>query len=323
VKNVWFGFAKAATSPITDQQADLHTDDVPQYSYDPKAAEALLDEAGFKRGSDGQRLRLTIDYSPSGDMYRQTAEYVKQALARIGIAATIRNQDNPTFLRRIWGRYDFDSTSTHRQTSPIPSSDPTLLLEQGHPAKRPGARLRLRRPRWTAFWRRPRSRTILRSGTSFTSDAEIGDDRSAELCFVYSRWMTIHDKRVKNLNTTGPVRMRISPSSIWRSRAMGRRQPQHRCRGAVDSSAISRADCCRPEAPSSPSSYSASCSCTWRRRSVDVLAGNSVLRAPNTWLSSGANTGSTGPRDPTAGLYRNVARSTSATRSATTRRSSI
>ena len=95
VKNVWFGFAKAATSPITDKQGDFHTDDVPTYAYDPKKAEALLDEAGVKRGTDGVRLRMTLDYSPSGDMYRQTADYVKQALAQIGIAVQVRNSDNP------------------------------------------------------------------------------------------------------------------------------------------------------------------------------------------------------------------------------------
>jgi peptide/nickel transport system substrate-binding protein len=206
VKNVWFGFAKAATSPITDRQAEFHTDDVPQYAYDPKIAEALLDEAGFKRGSDRLRLRLTIDYSPSGDMYRQTAEYVKQALARIGIAATIRNQDNPTFLRRIWAQYDFDLNiySSSNIADPVIGIQRfywSKAIEQGVPYSNGSgyASPEMDRVLETAQLENdPQKRHEL-----YVLMQKLAMTDLPNFALVYSRWMTIHDKRVKNLNTTG------------------------------------------------------------------------------------------------------------------------
>jgi len=67
----------------------------------------LLDEAGAKRGADGVRLKLTLDYSPSGDNVPETADYVKQALAAIGHQATSAT-GQPDYLRRRLGEYDFD-----------------------------------------------------------------------------------------------------------------------------------------------------------------------------------------------------------------------
>ena len=206
VKNVWFGFAQAATSPITDRQADFHTDDVAQYPYDPKAAEALLDEAGLKRGADGVRLRLTIDYSPSGDMYRQTAEYVKQALAPIGIATTIRNQDNPTFLRRIWGQYDFDLNIY--SSSNI--ADPVIGVQRFYWSKA----IQQNVPYGNGSgYSNPAMDAILEAAqvendpqkrhALYIRMQQLAMTDLPNFALVYSRWMTIHDKRVKNCNTTG------------------------------------------------------------------------------------------------------------------------
>ena len=75
-----------------------------------QAAEKLLDEAGFPRGPDGIRLRLVHDYVPSGDLYRKGADYIKQALAKVGIDVTVRNQDFPTYTKRVYTDRDFDFT---------------------------------------------------------------------------------------------------------------------------------------------------------------------------------------------------------------------
>jgi peptide/nickel transport system substrate-binding protein len=141
-----------------------------------------------------------------GDMYRQTAEYVKQALARIGIAATIRNQDNPTFLRRIWGQYDFDLNIY--SSSNI--ADPVIGIQR-------------------FYWSKAIQQNVpYGNGSGYTNPEMDGILEAAQVendpqkrhelyvrmqklamtdlpnfALVYSRWMTIHDKRVKNLNTTG------------------------------------------------------------------------------------------------------------------------
>jgi peptide/nickel transport system substrate-binding protein len=78
--------------------------DLPVTKYDPKAAEAMLDAAGWKRGSDGVRskngLRLTIDivlpsgYAPSATL----AAILQSDYTKIGVAATIHSYAPGTFF---------------------------------------------------------------------------------------------------------------------------------------------------------------------------------------------------------------------------------
>jgi hypothetical protein len=57
VKTIWFGFGKPATGPVPSVLTQFYNAAVPKYAFDPKRAEALLDEAGFKRGSGRQALQ--------------------------------------------------------------------------------------------------------------------------------------------------------------------------------------------------------------------------------------------------------------------------
>lgn len=107
-KVVWFGFGKPAVSPVVSTLGQFFNPNVPKYPYDPAKAEALLDAAGLKRGADGNRLRIQIDYLPYGDDYKRSAEYIKQALKRVGIEVAVRTQDTPTYTKRVYGDRDFD-----------------------------------------------------------------------------------------------------------------------------------------------------------------------------------------------------------------------
>jgi peptide/nickel transport system substrate-binding protein len=75
------------------------TKDVTQTKFDPAAAAALLDEAGWKKGADGIRMnakgeRLSLEFATTAG--QRTRELVQQILQRqwkaVGIEATIRNQ---------------------------------------------------------------------------------------------------------------------------------------------------------------------------------------------------------------------------------------
>jgi len=107
-KIVWFGFAQPADSPIPSALKAFHDTSGIAYDFDPAKAEALLDEAGFKRQANGERFALTIDYIPYGDDYKRTAEFIKQSLKRVGVEATIRSQDTAAYTRRVYGDRDFD-----------------------------------------------------------------------------------------------------------------------------------------------------------------------------------------------------------------------
>ena len=126
VKTVWFGFGKPATGPVPSVLTQFYSASVPQYPFDPKKAEQLLDDAGFKRGADGKRFKLVHDFLPYGADYQRTAEYFKQALGKVGIDVEIRSQDTAAFLKRVYTDNDFDVTSNFFYALP----DPTIGVQR-------------------------------------------------------------------------------------------------------------------------------------------------------------------------------------------------
>ncbi|MGL9734545.1 MAG: hypothetical protein ACR5LD_10845 [Symbiopectobacterium sp.] len=48
------------------------------------------------------------DFVPYGDSFKRIAEYLKFALAKVGIDVTIRSQDFAIFVKRIYTTRDFD-----------------------------------------------------------------------------------------------------------------------------------------------------------------------------------------------------------------------
>jgi peptide/nickel transport system substrate-binding protein len=125
-KNTWFGFASAATGPISNKQPKFYSADVPKYPFDPKKAEALLDAAGFPRKDGGVRFRISHDPSPTSEEYRRFGEYFKQAMRPIGIEVDLRVADASTYLRRIWTDNAFQTTSYGIFTMP----DPTIGVQR-------------------------------------------------------------------------------------------------------------------------------------------------------------------------------------------------
>ena len=110
-KLVWMNYGKPAVSPIPSPVTAFHSTDVPKYDYDVEKAKKLLDDAGYKVGADGKRFKITHDFIPLGSDYQRTGEFIKQQLGRVGIDVEIRSQDLPSFFRRVYTDYDFDTTS--------------------------------------------------------------------------------------------------------------------------------------------------------------------------------------------------------------------
>lgn len=119
-KVVWYGYGKPAVSAVPSTLTAFHDATVPKYLFDLKKAETLLDEAGFKRGTDGVRFTLNHDFLPYGDDYKRTGEYLKQALKRVGIEVNIRSQDTAAFIKRVYADRDFDISSSWNGAFPDP-----------------------------------------------------------------------------------------------------------------------------------------------------------------------------------------------------------
>ncbi|MCX7567428.1 ABC transporter substrate-binding protein [Sulfitobacter sp. F26169L] len=86
----------------------LYNDDVNSYDLDLDKANALLDEAGFERGADGNRFSLTIDYG--NPTTKAQAEFTKASLAKVGIDVSVNSYvDFPTWAQKI-SNHNFDMT---------------------------------------------------------------------------------------------------------------------------------------------------------------------------------------------------------------------
>lgn len=124
VDNIWFGYGKVATGPMSSNFAPsgLYTDKVKIYqaANGVDLANKLLDEAGFPRKEGGVRFELTHDVLPYGQEWNRTGEYLQQALAKVGIKVSMRLEDVPRWLKRTFTDYDFDITAGFLYNLPDP-----------------------------------------------------------------------------------------------------------------------------------------------------------------------------------------------------------
>ncbi|MBS0448324.1 MAG: ABC transporter substrate-binding protein [Proteobacteria bacterium] len=102
------GFAQPADGPIVASSPFAVTDLV-RYPTDLKKAADMLDAAGYKAGSGGERFKLTIDYLPGVDeQQKNVAEYVRTQLKKIGITVEVRaSADFPAWAKKM-ATHDFD-----------------------------------------------------------------------------------------------------------------------------------------------------------------------------------------------------------------------
>ena len=110
-ENIWFGYGKPATSALSSnfEPTGLYASGMPNFpaSGDTEAAIAVLDEAGIAPDADGVRASFTLDLIPYGEDWRRAGEYLKQALMPLGLEVELRYEDVPTWIKRIYGDYDF------------------------------------------------------------------------------------------------------------------------------------------------------------------------------------------------------------------------
>ncbi|MEQ9665809.1 MAG: ABC transporter substrate-binding protein [Phycisphaerales bacterium] len=140
VDTVFLGYgATASTGPIPRTAGDFYTEDKTLYAVDTAAAEALLDEAGYPRGSDGTRFALRLRPAPWFEQTRATGDYVRQALQAIGIDVEIVAADPAGHIAAVYTDHDFDLAIG----SPVYRNDPaistTILFQGGLPAGVPFA----------------------------------------------------------------------------------------------------------------------------------------------------------------------------------------
>ena len=140
IDNIWFGYGKPATGPISSnfKGTGMYTSDVLNFDVPNRiqVANKLLDEAGYPKKADGIRFEMVHDMTPYGEEWRRFGEYVQQVLLQLGIKASLRYEDVPTWIRRIYTNYDYDLTSDWLKTF----ADPVIGVQRQYWSKaiRPG-----------------------------------------------------------------------------------------------------------------------------------------------------------------------------------------
>jgi peptide/nickel transport system substrate-binding protein len=105
-RNLFGGLAKLANGPLPPAHWAWDATLAP-WPYDPNAAEALLDEAGFRKGPDGMRrkgslrLAFTMSLGMGSDLQRQIVELAQQSYRMAGIDMAIQPLEWAAFAAKM------------------------------------------------------------------------------------------------------------------------------------------------------------------------------------------------------------------------------
>ena len=130
---IFLGYAAEATGPVPKNAPAFYTDDVTTYDFDVEKAKALLDEAGFPAGADGVRFKLNLLPAPYFNETRQFGDYLRQALAAIGIDATIVANDSAGHQKAVYTDHAFDLAIAPTVFRGDPAISTTILVRSGIP----------------------------------------------------------------------------------------------------------------------------------------------------------------------------------------------
>ncbi|TCZ63259.1 ABC transporter substrate-binding protein [Roseicella aquatilis] len=141
IENFLYGLGKPAGGPIPSTSA-FHPGGGQPYPYDRRKAEALLDEAGYRRGAGGVRFTLRLVPIMNGEDVPLFATFVQQSLGQVGIRVELVNLDIAGALTRVYRDWDFDLATGWHQYRGDPAVSTTVWYRSGSPKGAP----------WTNQW---------------------------------------------------------------------------------------------------------------------------------------------------------------------------
>ncbi len=119
LERVEFGQGRVAEAPIHSGIPFAHADDLDMPSFDPEAAQRLLDEAGWVAEDGGTRSARGVEGVPDGTplafrflsfpTFSQYGELARAQLAQIGADVTLQTLEPPVFVETVFTRRDFDT----------------------------------------------------------------------------------------------------------------------------------------------------------------------------------------------------------------------
>jgi peptide/nickel transport system substrate-binding protein len=134
VKTIFLGYGAAATGIVPKNAPEFYEPSVPQYEFSVDKANALLDEAGYPKGANGTRFQLKLLPAPFFGETRQFGDYLRQALAAVGIDAQVVNNDSAGHIKAVYTDHDFDLAVNPPVFRGDPAISTTILVKSGTPA---------------------------------------------------------------------------------------------------------------------------------------------------------------------------------------------
>jgi peptide/nickel transport system substrate-binding protein len=111
IDTIYKGIGKPANGPIVPGMW-AYSADVPSYDYSPDKANLLLDDAGWKAGSDGirakdgQKLSLTVRTHSEDPDRKQLIQVLQSEFQKVGIEASTNTVEFPAFFQDVQnGKY--------------------------------------------------------------------------------------------------------------------------------------------------------------------------------------------------------------------------
>lgn len=120
---VFSGFSHPATAHVSSALGlDNWNENQPlsRYGYDPDKANQLLDQAGFPRGADGTRFKLTHTFATLQDFQTPFATLLVEQLGKVGIKVEPRPMEYAAFLETVYTKWDFEMMAHTMNTGPQP-----------------------------------------------------------------------------------------------------------------------------------------------------------------------------------------------------------
>jgi peptide/nickel transport system substrate-binding protein len=115
IKAIRFGIGQVAQGTMPVPSWAYAPDQITtKYTYDPKKAEQLLDQAGWAKGPDGirakggQKLSFTLWTNAGNKVREQYVTVMQQQWKAIGVDATPKTEEWNAFLTRITETHDFE-----------------------------------------------------------------------------------------------------------------------------------------------------------------------------------------------------------------------
>jgi peptide/nickel transport system substrate-binding protein len=131
------GYGEVSTGPVAPMLGALYNPDVRTYPYDPEAAAALLDEAGWTlgpdgvRSKDGQRLELRMPTGQFGDLVPATL-LVQQYWEDIGVRADVQIMEWNAYIQDVVLNRNYEVTLAWWSMPPTADVAPYFSCSAAH-----------------------------------------------------------------------------------------------------------------------------------------------------------------------------------------------